>query len=418
MLTTMFNSSRVQYRKDYLNPDGGIVYSEEVGAYQIADHEPAHAIVVTKQFYTRQAKDAYRPDGEKSLAPSVVSSGSTLIVIKSRAVIHALRTVVGYYPDTRFTGDSVSIEEPFPVLYHYRRELQEYAEQFAHQAEDCREDHHVAEDIVTLLSLFDEMCGQDVQEELARYKLDTPTCTHDMLWMLFKPGTDVYSDRGEDSTFAAYVVRDVSFTYIDRKASAYDIRHWNISYNALYVGAAEPIVTTIEPFAGEKAIGDLRLFPCAYMSTEKHGTTHDERYKQFVKRGEMFFNLLKGPQYASFDGFTADWPPTPQRGRVMVDVHQFRLEFGGEEDLATDVEMSNVIAARCLCSHCTDASLKWSQTRIQFAGYSKINPLKVSVLPEHHRFLAVRGIWSYLLKQRSWSKVHNCHLCKPLRCKL
>jgi hypothetical protein len=367
--------------------------------------DPGHAIVVTTQYHTKQAKDAQRPQDEKGLPPPVVSTGSTLIEIKSRAVIHALRTVVGYYPDARFTGDTVSISEPFPLLYHYREELQAYHDSFADRSgwdQGCREDPNVAADIKTLLDLFEEMCGQSVRDELSRYAMDKPTCTHDMLWMLYKPGTDVYWDMEENKEYNAYVIRTVAFTYTDKRASVYEIGSWNMSENNMYVGASATMDGDVKPFAGEKEIADLRVFPCRFMTRKKHGTTHSERHAQLVKRGEVYYSLLKGPQFASFDGFDCFWPATAYRGRVMVDMHQYTLKYNIDA-LADDVEMSNVIATRCACSRCEATSKHWSQSRIRFAGYSQINPYKKSELTEHQKFICPRALQAFVLKYRSWS---------------
>jgi hypothetical protein len=406
-------SSRVQYRRDYLNPDEQVVFSEQVDSLGLADSEPDHAILVIRQLYTNQAKDAYRPD----LPSSVVSSGSTLIIIKSRAVIHALRTVVGYYPDSSFTGDTVKIREPFPVLYHYREELYEYACQFPYRFNNfgCKEDLNMAGDIRSLLSLFHEICGRRVVDELARYKLEVPTCTHDMLWMLFKPGTDIYVDANDDNTYDGFVVRDIAFQYADEKSSEYDVQYWNIAASPTHVGASRPLKTTIETFTGEKAISDLALFPCRFMDVEKHGTSNAEHHEQLVKRGKMMFDLMKGHGFAYFDGYTAKHPtlkqpPIAHRGRVMIDMHQYAVDTGEETRLATDVEMSNVVTPRCGCSHCAEVSNTWAKRRITFAGYSRIFPMKVSKLSDHQSFLTAYGVWAYLLKQRTWSMTPSIRL--------
>lgn len=397
----MSSKSRVQYRRDYLNPSGEVVFSQ-IEAQHSANEEPDHAIVVTTQYHTKQAKDAY---GDKGAPPPVMSTGSTLIEIKSRAVIHALRTVIGYYPGVRLTGDTVSLSEPFPLLFHYRQELQDYRDEFADQSrrnEDCVEDPNLATDIKALLDLFEDMCGQNVRDELLRYELDQPTCTHDMLWMLYKPGTDVYVDLNENKEFNACVARSVDFTYAEKRASTYKLEGWRMAEDNMFVGTSSSIVVMVVPFAGEKYIADLSMFPCRFMTKEKHGTTHDERYKQLVKRGELYYNLLKGPQFASFDGTDCHWPAKAYRGRVMVDMDQYALRHR-VEGLADDVEISNIVAPRCSCSLCAATSTKWSGLRIQFAGYSEISPFKVEELSEHQKFLCNQGLPTYVLKSRSWS---------------
>lgn len=403
----------MQYRKDYLNPGGEVVFSRLESGHNLHE-EPTHPIIVITQLRTKHAKDAYRLPSEKDLPPPVISSESRLIEIRSRAVIHALRTVVGYYPDARFTGNVVSIAEPFPLLYHYRQELQAYANDFedrADQGSGCTEDQNVAADIRILLGIFEDMYGQSVRDELLRYELDKPTCTHDMLWMLYKPGADVYFDLQENKVFNAFVFRSLSFTYADRRASTYDLEQWHMSENNMYVGASVALDSDVVPFAGEKEIADLRVFPCKYLNKEKHGVSHEERYKQLVKRGEVYFNLLKGPQFASFDGSDIYWPATAYRGRVMVDMHQYCLRNDLSEGTAVDVEMSNVIVPRCTCPRCLITTKKWSQARIQFAGYSEINPLKKDALTEHQRFLSNHGLYTYVLKTRSWSVSPDDNFC-------
>lgn len=412
MELTIRHSSRVQYRKDYLNPDGEVVFSR-VDAEQVAHEEPTHPIVVITQLQTKHAKDAMKSTNDKHLPPPVVSSESKTIEIKSRAVIHALRTVVGYYPDARFTGNTVNIDEPFPLLYHYREELLAYANDFesrSSQSENCSEDPHVATDIKNLLGIFEDMYGQAVKDELLRYALDRPTCTHDMLWMLYKPGEDVYFDLEQNKVFNAFVFRSLKFPYSDRKAGTYDLEQWCMTENNMYVGASVPSPSEVVPFAGEKEIADLRIFPCRFLSKEKHGLSHEERYKQLVERGELYYNLLKGPQYASFHGFDCFWPATAYRGRVMVDMHQYCLS-NGSAALAEDVEMSNVITPRCSCPQCGATMRKWSSTRTQFPGYSEISPYKKDELTEHQRFVCSRALYAYVLKNRSWSRPSKrCHL--------
>lgn len=362
--------------------------------------------MVSRAYYTNLAKDASRPEHEKHLPPPVMYTGSTSIEIKSRAVIHALRTVIGYYPDFSATGDVIRISEPFEPLYHYRQELQEYRDQFVRgsgAAEECKEDSNVADDIGILLRVFDDLCGQSIKNELSRHQLPKPTCTHDMLWMLFKPGEDYYFDYHHDNkTFDARIISKVKFTYTEKRASEYEIYHWGMDCNFGYVGPCKNEVETIRPFAGEKEIADLTIFPCKFLREDKHGTTHEKHYQRLTKRGEMWYALLQGPQFATFDGQTATWPPKSYRGRAMVDMHHYSIQNEPIE-LAKDVEVSHIVTPRCHCSRCSVMSKHWLQARTTFAGYSQIEPEKTKHLGEHQRFLCPFSIDAYLLKHRAWS---------------
>jgi hypothetical protein len=402
--------SRLQYRREYINAkDDGVAFSEELGDQSIDGNEPPYAILVTETLFTDQGKDTYRPESERGLPPSTVSVGSTRIDIRSRAVIHALRTVIGYYPGYVFSGDRVRMYEPFPAIYHYRDELREYADQFAPdsgQTEECKEDRRVSDDIKLLLSVFEKRCGENVREELKRHEKPTPTCTHDMLWMLFKPGIDVYYDVHDDNKiFDGAVIKGIGFSYGDQKASTYTIDSWGMQCDSTYVGAYDNGRDVIPPFAGEIEIADLRIFPCRFMTQDKHGSSHDERYRALVQRGRLYYSLLKGPMLVSFDGRSATWPPTAYRGRAMIDMRQY--SFTREcAVLTTDAETANMISPRCNCSHCTQISLQWSNSRMQFVGYNRINPLKRSELSERQQFLCPGGLDAYLLKQRTWSTLY------------
>lgn len=270
-------------------------------------------------------------------------------------------------------------------------------------------------DIKLLLGLFEELWGPRVRDELERYKRPKPTCTYDMLWMLFKPGTDIYLDFHENKVYDAFVFRSLIVDFESGAATDYNIRYWCMQGGLTFLGPGETFSEGVDPFAGEKEVADLSIFPCKFMTAEKHGTTHAVRHEQLVKRGKMFFHLMKGVQYMSFDGKSADWPPRPYRGRVMVDMTEYVRDHEEDIPLANDVEMSNVVTPRCSCPSCADLSRKWSRIRIQFAGYSRINPLKVGELTEHQNFLCCRYVHAYILKHRQWSKIAVLRIARRLR---
>lgn len=56
------------------------------------------------------------------------------------------------------------------------------------------------------------------------------------------------------------------------------------------------------PVRGEKEIAALRLFPCPFMTADRHGTSHKQMKESLIKRGGVVYELLKGPSCAYFDG--------------------------------------------------------------------------------------------------------------------
>lgn len=397
-------NSRIHYRREYTNTEDAVVFSQELQPQDIASSDSPYAIVVTESWRTKQDKDAYGPEDERGLPPATSSANATKIEIKSQAVIHAFRTIIGYYPMLNLAGDVVTLREPYAPLYHYRRELQEYGESFStrdDQTEHCQEDRKMTGDIKLLLDYFEEKWGQRVKDELERYKKPKPTCTFDMLWMLFKPGIDVYVDINKNKMYQAYVLRSLDFEYSDGRVWLYSAGLWCLQGNHMAIDIPMPEFTTILPWSGEMEIAKLNIFPCGYMRKEEHGTTNEERREALVKRGELYFRLLKGPNFVTFNGHDADMPRAPYRGRAMVDMHRHSIDVDSVKFLG--VEHSGQIASRCSCSACTERAAVWKARRMQFASYQDLATSKVDALTKHQYLLCKCYLPAYILKYRAWS---------------
>ncbi|KAM0717241.1 hypothetical protein Q7P37_007093 [Cladosporium fusiforme] len=399
------SSSRIQFRREYINAEGGVVFSQELQAEDIAKDDPPYAIVVTETFETNQAKGAYRPEDEKGLPPASIAAEATRIEIKSKAVIHALQTIIGYYPEAMLTGDTVYVYEPYELLYHYRQELQQYSDSFSerdNEDEHCQEDPNVAGDIRLLLGFLEQKWGRRVMDELERYKQPKPTCTYDMLWMLFKPGTDVYYDFTASKTYQAHVLHSLNFDYrIGKVPPCYEAVFWCILGDHLAVSPGLLKRHEIFPWSGEKEIAKLNLFPCGYMREDEHGTTNEQRREALVERGKFYFRLLKGPNFVNFDGQDADAPYISRRGRAIVDMRRYEADVG-KAPFLTNFETSGQVTSRCHCSHCGDLSAAWAAKRIHFAGYSGIVLSLTNELTDHQYSLCPYYQCAYLLKHRKW----------------
>jgi hypothetical protein len=320
-----------------------------------------------------------------------------------------LRCIIGYYPELILTGDTVRIEEPFMPLYFYRQELQEYHDQFAsssHDREKCSEDANVAEDIKLLLDIFEERYGQKVLDELARHKQEKPKCTHDMTWMLLKPGTDFYMRFATEKVYNAAVLRDVRFNYTNGNSSAYTLGLWQLRTDGGRLGPGMAFHVELDLFTGEKEIADLPAFPCKFMRKDNHGTSHEQRYRELVTRGQMYVSLSKESQLLSFDGKSNGLGTPPVRGRVMVDMRMYCAEVDRIELPAAD-ETSGLVAARCNCPHCVSSSLVWSAKRVNFTDYFVHDLDRFSERTEHQNFLCSPHFPAYVLKHREWGEYYH-----------
>ena len=148
---------------------------------------------IHKKFNKRRGEESGEPrlglDGEPMTEDfDERSMEQKELIIHSEPLIKALRSIVQYYPGQSLLGDNITLKEPYPILVHYRKELQEYME-----GTDAETSHHIS----VLLQYLQDNLGDKILEEDARYVKPTPVATFEMLWMLFKPGCDVYAQIDE-----------------------------------------------------------------------------------------------------------------------------------------------------------------------------------------------------------------------------
>jgi len=237
------------------------------------------------------------------------------LIIHSQHIIKALRTIVDYYPGQSLLGDKITIKEPFSILVHYRKELQEYRE----SCDDAEAFHHIG----VLLKYLDDTFEDKIKLEDARHNKQTPVVTFEMLWMLFKPGQDVYAQL--DDQRGGFVVQSCEATAGEgiTKAghiSPLKVKMWYLDFDGRYVGRRSHEVTII-PFEGEREITSLKVFPASFID----GNDEISPRKKLEERGEKFYSMLAGRQM-DYRGFSMSADQTPKRfheGRVVVDQASF-----------------------------------------------------------------------------------------------
>jgi hypothetical protein len=133
--------------------------------------------------------------------------------------------------------------------------------------------------------------------------------TFDMLWLLYKPGSDCYVDEYNYGEHNPYVVDSVEVVTANGRVASYMVKYWYIDANSEWVGPA-PLERKVDPFEGEKRITELQGFPCEYLKF-MNGIGHDapERVKKhFIERGKKWFGLRRQPACYSFDGVSTTFP--------------------------------------------------------------------------------------------------------------
>lgn len=249
-------------------------------------------------------------------ASVAVSVRSTSLVLRSAALIKALSRVVSYYPSVNLNGETVTLEEPFTLIAHHDKELQDYMATYEGPrtvVEGVSEDRQPADASINQTVKAPEICDTEthhhltllldfiqssiykdgVKEEEDRHARNA--CTFRMLWLLFKPGSTVYYESG-GGRLSAYVVQSFEvdnrvLSSSTRKLRPYILKIWNLDYDGRFVGRCGGVVT-IPYFDGERAVTSLKAFPVEFVDREDGGKTKE----RLEKAGQRWYELIRGGQ--------------------------------------------------------------------------------------------------------------------------
>ena len=273
-----------------------------------------------KKADSKKAKAKDNPEEkEPTVRPAISSKGHQFIRIFSTAIINAIQSVVNYYPGEEITGDALSINEPYAILVHHKDELQEFRERFNPANGDVDTRNCVVqgtyEDLGHLLDFLERKNGEQVRKEQARWNQQAPQASFEMLWLLLKPGIDVYFDLDDLGSIEPWVVSQVSFRILNGSWTEYSVTLWSLNSVGEYV---EPRyrTSTVQHFHGERAIAELDIFPCQYLAT------HAKREAELIKRGKMFFHLRR-KRCMWFDGKSSTFPQRHVSHKPLLKIKSF-----------------------------------------------------------------------------------------------
>ncbi len=302
----------VLYKVLYFKEDMKVIFSKE-------NNEPMavqSSLSVLKQAVIEVITDVRifgsytSSDAEKEEPRSAISILGTRLKINSPAIVTALQSVIEYYPGQSFSDDANTIWEPYAALIHYEEELKAYRDHFDPNAinskeELCQRNANAYEHLGILQDILFERSGEAVKAERQRHARGV--ATFEMLWLLYKPGTDVYCDGDADGNYNAFVVKSVSGGIIQGRSTPLIIVLWHMDYDGNKIGRH------IESFAapvydGEKEITSLIVVPCEYWKEKsKEGEETKALRQKLEERGKMFFKLAQR-QCMNYNGATRSWP--------------------------------------------------------------------------------------------------------------
>ncbi|KAI2466168.1 hypothetical protein F4781DRAFT_406556 [Annulohypoxylon bovei var. microspora] len=374
------------------------------------------------------------PDSVLSRAPKL-DDGDRIekkhLHIHSTLLINALRSVVKYSAEGP-SGDETdhlkagTFSHPYRDLFYHRQELLDFKTQTTGIRANHTEAYNAECDkhIDYLLQYLENEPTIQVKALEARWAKKVPTTTFAGLWLLLRPGSDVYVLQ--DGQLNAYVVDSISggVEHFFRgqwsvSIASYSIRLWNLVYDGKAISRRAKIVI-IPVFDNERNITSLPVFPTRFRDELDNG----ERRKQLIERGQKLFRFAKGPAFLEYtgSGLRPGWKKY-NRARVVVE-HESR-PWGNEDfvnmydwELDED-EYSTEIRERSRTPHCecvTCNRTKLGQETYAsgtFGDYDDIDPKGSQSLSEHQCLLCMSHMFGFILKDRMYDLIDISGLATP-----
>ena len=244
----------------------------------------------------------------------VEKNNQRTLEIKSLPLMELFRKVVTYYPGQSFQAKTVSFKSPYMVLFHHRNEILK-------EIENGKTDEETKDLAINLFDFLASECP-DVSQELDGLDLSDKNSIISFAgsWLLFKPGTIVFSTHGSDEKGEgensmisagegeqrAYVVEEISGHENQLLPSGREIltslelRCWAMDYDGSMFGRAYTNLY-IRPFNGSKKVSSLEVVPSGHLINEaKVREDLIERGRQFwaFKDKNMRFKLYSGKAWS------------------------------------------------------------------------------------------------------------------------
>lgn len=212
-------------------------------------------------------------DGEKS---------STELEVRSLQIQKAFQVVLGDYPSLNFHSSLVAIPKPYAPLFHYRKELRDYASDSSRTLEETQHLSVLTKFMDNHLSYAEREYGYIEPYHMVSYPL---------LWTLFRP-EEIIIAQGDH--FEECFMVD-SFDYFDKHQSRGEedaipffkiyAKRWD--FNGTRFGMSEASFK-IKEFPTKVKIDTLIVYPIRFHKKEDIKSLQ----KRLVDRGERWAKML------------------------------------------------------------------------------------------------------------------------------
>jgi hypothetical protein len=218
----------ILYRYLHKTDEGDIIDKEESpDPIQFRPDENAEGLTAETVFEILTTRIS-RGKSDMTLESDIIEYGTrTVMKIHSIHLANALREVITYYPKLNLRMDSVIIPEPYEPLVHYRKELEDY-KTLHPGGHDERYTTITNKHIDVLLGFLDRTLGSRLRLEWELHQRPMPVATFENIWMLFKPGQDIYVSTDNGKVLDPMVVADFNSKHGT-------VSCWNLKYRSGFV---------------------------------------------------------------------------------------------------------------------------------------------------------------------------------------
>jgi hypothetical protein len=319
--------------------------------------------------------------------------------------------------------------EPFMPLYHYKEDLESYVETKRKELEDnpesetCDREKDLVAQIEPLFQ-FLENRPEFQQIKLERERHKRGVCTFKMLWLLYKPGTYVYSKApGNERDPEGWVVKSMTGGGGAVHNESYDVVFWYVDMGRDKIGRVQHGVELI-PWDGECNIEDLTWVPVDYYKvTEKGEPTEEGKAlrQRLVDHGKLFVKQFNRP-CLDFDGETSDGLEKIT-GRIIADCRTFwahdrftspEFEMFGTEPAAFLSFDTFQKMPTCTCNHCSSVMKEDNQSKSKYWNFDGIESYSnIDQDFDDFFFVCTHKIIAYVAGQRAWKRLHISGASEP-----
>lgn len=362
--------------------------------------------------------------------------GKTKLKINSSSLLNVIRSVIAYSSSDDEKEDLKTgiFEHPYRELYLNFAAIQDYKLptnplRMQHSSMfNSKFDEHM-ELLQTYLSLEGRR-GVPFEEVKSKWAKQKPVTSFASLWLLLKPGSDVYT-RETDGSMNAWVVDSVKGgveTWEGRRSKvSYSVKVWHLVCGA---NTISPCTRTIKinVFDNDREILSLPVLPVRFQDEVDGGETR----KRLIKRGQKYFRYSKRPTFLQYSGIglKAGKSVSPyllqEDRRLMTQYKRTRVvvehasQPWGHDDFddvfidshghrGNDEFGSSIRIARCECQECEGADIVEDMHAMPFSGYRNIDPKQNEALPDHQYMLMSSHMFAFILKDRTYGRQQNTY---------